>query len=100
MIVRETVTKFATQNVVRCDKCCCKIVGREKQEMEIVVFNALQQSTAQVVQKKYHLCWRCAFNMRDDFDQRRERVRVGGVTDAEQEALLHGLFNKKKRQCR
>lgn len=96
MIVREPITRTELQNVIRCDRCCCKIAGNERQSMEVVVFNALRQGTKEVIQKKYHLCWQCAFNLRDDFDQRRERIRLGGVSDAEQEALLKGLFKTKR----
>lgn len=95
MIVQETVTQYAQRNVIRCDKCCVKIEGKERRDMEIVAFNRLDANN-KVKMSKYHLCWRCAFNLQNDFDQRRERVRMGGVTEAEQEALLHGLFSEGK----
>lgn len=98
MVVREPFTRTEMKNVIRCDKCCAKIAGKDREQMEVVVFNQLKCDDArkgQVVSKKYHLCWKCAFNLRDEMDERRERVALGGVTDAEQEFLLRGLFSKR-----
>lgn len=98
MVTQEQVARYVTRNVVRCDKCCRKLDGVERQSMKVLVFNTLVHGTTKVKQEKYHLCEQCGFDMQYDMDSRRERVRMGGVTEAEQEFLLKDLFSKKRRK--
>ena len=93
MVLRESYAVQKQRDVIRCDKCCMRLEGKARNNMEILTFHTF--TAGKVTALKYHLCWQCAFNLRDDMNQRRERI-LTGVTDAEQEALLKGLFRKKR----
>lgn len=95
-MTREAVTVSSTEwrNVWRCDKCSQVI--RDRSTMTVAVFSRVPEGTRQVRSWKYHLCEACGFSEQFDMDERRKRVLGNGVTAAEQEALLKGLFAKKR----
>lgn len=101
VICQEQYSVTKTREVVRCDKCCRRLVDKERVAMSIVTFNRVIRGTQKIKTEKYHLCEMCAFDMQNDMDMRRERIQTG-VSDAEQEFLLKDLFNngsKRRKRC-
>ncbi len=96
MVTKEPVTVSTTEyrNVWRCDKCAQVI--RDRSTMTVAVFSHLAEHSKDIRSKKYHLCEACGCSEQFDMDERRERMLSNGVTAAEQDALLKGLFAKRR----